>query len=188
MLILCQNWLPWLKSQARVSNRLSVKKNHRFPKFLAPALPLARGVWGDRRCVRKGGSTAVWSENGGRARHPQRGSRSGSAGGHWWCLLSYVSITLGRMSSLHFGSPQCVQRRSELVVIPGPIEMTMACGHRKREVRIVSVTRKDQITRNRKTPPHLRNGGPTTQPRPNSATAATHRGRKNMHNCLRRFR
>ena len=32
-----------LESQARVSNCLPVKKNRRFPDFLLPALPLARG-------------------------------------------------------------------------------------------------------------------------------------------------
>src|ERR1017187_3125843 len=32
-----------------VSNRLRVKKNERFPGFLTPAVPLARGGGGDRR-------------------------------------------------------------------------------------------------------------------------------------------
>ena len=49
-------WLPWLKSQAGVSNRLPVKKNQRFRDFLTPAVPLACGGGGDRR--RQTGLTA----------------------------------------------------------------------------------------------------------------------------------
>ena len=43
-------WPPQcLACQAGVSNRLQVKKNQRFPGFLATAGPLARGGGGDRR-------------------------------------------------------------------------------------------------------------------------------------------
>ena len=46
-----------LKSQAGVSNPLRVKKNQRFPNFLAAAVPLARGGLGDRRRQEMGSTT-----------------------------------------------------------------------------------------------------------------------------------
>ena len=55
-------WLPRLKSQAGVSNRLPVKKNQRFPDFLPLAVPLRCGGGGDRRWLRFG-STGLCSEN-----------------------------------------------------------------------------------------------------------------------------